>query len=129
MLKFQCLSSKGSSCCAHSPAAVYEICDGVRGECIHVIVKVCAVCSTGTSWTTIVHNLDLQTWIKNLGNFDVHLGRELVPQNGTSKLNHELLGDGPLENLDTWINVFLYKHGLRLHRAKRSTSTFMQGRH
>jgi hypothetical protein len=25
----------------------------------------------------------------------------------------ELLGDGPCENFDTWIDLFLYKHGLR----------------
>ena len=53
------------------------------------------------------------TWIyklgdQNLENFDCHLGRELVPQNRISKLNHELLDYGPWENLD-WIELFLYK--------------------
>ena len=53
-----------------------------------------------------------KTWIKNLGNFDCQVGREVVPQTPISKLNHELLGDEPLENLDTWIEYFLYKHAL-----------------
>jgi hypothetical protein len=58
------------------------------------------------------------TWIyklgkKNLGNFDCQVGRDLVPETLISKLNHDLLGDEPLENLETWIHVFLYKHALR----------------
>jgi hypothetical protein len=31
------------------------------------------------------------------------------------KSNLKLLGDEPLENLDTWIEFFLHKHALRFH--------------
>ena len=52
------------------------------------------------------------TWIyklgkKNLGNFDCQVGRDLVPETLISKLNHDLLGDEPLENLDTWMFFFV----------------------
>jgi hypothetical protein len=61
------------------------------------------------------------TWIyklgkNNLGNLDCQVGRDLVPSTCISKLNHELLGDEPLENLETWIHVSLYKHARILAR-------------
>ena len=61
-------------------------------EFVHVIVKSVCYTTTGTVVVRLVHNLDLQTLIKNLGNFDCHLGRELSPANSNIEVESRTIG-------------------------------------